>query len=66
MCVCMLICSAVNTAPRVPRGHGRGRGRGRAGSSGSGRRPKKTVEDLDTEMADYFQEGNNGTGNVNA
>jgi hypothetical protein len=31
------------------------RGTGRTGPSGSGRRPKKTVEELDEEMTDYFQ-----------
>ena len=59
--VVRLICSSV-AAPRAPRGRGRGR-RGRAGPSGSGRRPKKTVEELDEEMTDYFQEsGNNAAG----
>ena len=45
-------------APRVPKG-GRGRGRrgGRGGPSGAGgRRPKKTVAELDEEMTDYFQD----------
>ena len=52
------VFSSVNTAPRVPKGiRGRGRGRGRSGPSGAGRRPKKTVEDLDQEMADYYQDG---------
>jgi len=49
-------------APRAPRGSSRGglRGRGTRGSRGAGRsastrhRPKKTVEELDAEMTDYY------------
>jgi C-terminal duplication domain of Friend of PRMT1 len=46
-------------APKVRAGSSaRGRrGRGRAGPSGAGRRPKKTVEELDEEMTDYFGTG---------
>jgi C-terminal duplication domain of Friend of PRMT1 len=56
-------CSSV-AASRTPRGRDRGRGRGvrgRGGASGGGRRPKKTVEELDEEMTDYFHDngGNN-------
>jgi hypothetical protein len=45
-------------APRAPkninsRGRGNRRG-GRSGPSGGGRRPKKTVDELDAEMTDYF------------
>jgi C-terminal duplication domain of Friend of PRMT1 len=40
---------------RGARGAGARRGTGRTGPSGSGRRPKKTVEELDEEMTDYFQ-----------
>ena len=43
-------------APRAPkniRGRGQRRG-GRSGPSGGGRRPKKTVDELDAEMTDYF------------
>jgi hypothetical protein len=44
-------------AARPPRGtRNRGRGRGRSGPSGAGRRPRKTVEELDEEMTDYFQD----------
>jgi C-terminal duplication domain of Friend of PRMT1 len=50
---------SVAPAPRAARG-GRGRGRrGRGGLRGTGRRPKKTVDELDAEMTDYFQD--NGT-----
>lgn len=35
---------------------GRGRRGGRGG--GSGRRPPKTTEDLDQEMADYYEQAN--------
>ncbi|KAG8816248.1 hypothetical protein FRC18_001109 [Serendipita sp. 400] len=45
-------------ATRNPARRGRGRGRGAgAGPAGAGRRPKKTLEDLDAEMADYTKEG---------
>jgi len=42
--------------PRPARGRGRGRRGGGAGPSTGGRRPKKTVEELDEEMTDYFQD----------
>jgi len=53
---------SVAAAPKAktggrPRG-GRG-GRGRGGrTGGSGRRPPKTTEDLDQEMADYYEQAN--------
>ncbi|KAG8818737.1 hypothetical protein FRC17_010723 [Serendipita sp. 399] len=43
-------------AQRNPAGR-RGRGRGGRGPAGGGKRPKKTLEDLDAEMADYSKEG---------
>jgi C-terminal duplication domain of Friend of PRMT1 len=50
--------SAAQTATNQSRGTRRRRGRGgRSGPSGAGRRPKKTVEDLDAEMTDYFDTG---------
>ena len=50
---------AAAVAPHPARG-GRGRGRrGRGGLRGAGRRPKKTVDELDAEMTDYFQDGGN-------
>ncbi|KAG8822730.1 hypothetical protein FRC19_005348 [Serendipita sp. 401] len=49
-------------ATRNPARRGRGRGRGAgAGPAGAGRRPKKTLEDLDAEMADYTKEGTTTT-----
>lgn len=45
-------------APRAPKSKGR-RGKGRSGPSGAGRRPKKTVDELDAEMTDYFQNDQN-------
>jgi THO complex subunit 4 len=52
----LLTCRSV-AAPRVPKGaRGRGRRGGRAGPSAAGRRPKKTVEELDEEMTDYFHD----------
>jgi len=48
------IISSVAPKTRGVRRSRRGRG-GRAGPSGSGRRPKKTVEELDADMTDYFE-----------
>jgi THO complex subunit 4 len=42
-------------APAAGKGRGEGtRGRGRGGRGGRERQKKKTVEELDAEMADYF------------
>lgn len=54
--------TAAKATPAAGRGRGEGRGRGR-GRGGRDRPKKKTVEELDAEMADYFPaggEGNNG------
>ena len=49
---------AAPRAPKTTRGRG-GRGRG-AKATGAGRshRPKKTVEELDAEMSDYYSAAN--------
>jgi THO complex subunit 4 len=54
--------TATKAAPAAGRGRGDGaRGRGRGGRGGRERQKKKTVEELDAEMADYFPtaEGSN-------
>ena len=54
--------TAAKAAPAAGRGRGdRGRGRGRGGRDS--RPKKKTVEELDAEMADYFP---GGEGNADA
>lgn len=45
--------TATKAAPASTRGGGRGRGRGR-GRAGRDRGKKKTLEELDAEMEDYF------------
>jgi hypothetical protein len=49
----------VSVAVVKPARGARGRGRRGAGRVGSGRRPAKTTDELDQEMMDYYQEGNN-------
>lgn len=50
--------TAEKAAPGEARGRGQTRGRGRGGRTAREPRPKKkTVEELDAEMADYFPGG---------
>lgn len=54
--------TATKAAPAATKGRGEGtRGRGRGGRGGRERQKKKTIEELDAEMADYFPtaEGSN-------
>lgn len=57
--------TAAKTAPATTgkaRGRGgRAEGRGRGGRAGRERTKKKTVEELDAEMADYFPAGEGNT-----
>ena len=55
-----LLTSSSIAAPRAPKSiRGRGRARGARGGAGrSAHRPKKTVEELDAEMSDYYSAAN--------
>lgn len=50
------------TSTKAVRGPKPRRGRGGRSGSGSGREKKKTADELDAEMADYFDGGNTQTG----
>ena len=60
--------TAEKAAPAAGRGRGQTRGRGRGRGGREARPKKKTVEELDAEMADYFPsgEGNNATAGADA
>lgn len=53
---------ATTNGGKATEGRGRGAARGRGAGKGRGGRParpaKKTAEELDSEMADYFDNGN--------
>jgi THO complex subunit 4 len=53
--------TAAKATPAAGRGRGEARGRGgRGGRGGRERQKKKTVEELDAEMADYFPTAEGG------
>lgn len=53
--------TAGKTAPAAARGRGEARGRGKGRGGRDARPKKKTVEELDAEMADYFPNGEANT-----
>ncbi|CAO2650458.1 Nn.00g017500.m01.CDS01 [Neocucurbitaria sp. VM-36] len=55
--------TAEKAAPAAGRGRGQTRGRGRGRGGREARPKKKTVEELDAEMADYFPSGENNATN---
>lgn len=60
--------TAAKAAPAAGRGRGETRGRGKGRGGREARPKKKTVEELDAEMADYFPGGEavNASGDVDA
>jgi len=55
------VAAAGGSGARKPVARGRGRGRGGKAGEPRGKRPAKTAEDLDAEMADYSKEATTAT-----